>query len=157
MNDQQNRAGFLPVDTPSPLKLKLAIAGKVRPSLFFLLACITVLSGCSTLDHGLQKFGAAGWSASNPSSIPYEYRLQQYQKGNIVPNPSFEEGRLTDDNPSRPFALAGWEIVGQHVAWVGRQEESGAGGIRFAWNMAIILVRCFTAAGRRQIAAPSAR
>jgi len=127
MNDRQNRAGFLSVDTPLPLKSKLAIAGKARPTLFFLLACITVLSGCSTLNHGLQKFGAAGWSASNPSSIPYEYRLQQYQQGNIVPNPSFEEGRLTDDNPSRPFALAGWEIVGQHVAWAGRQEESGAG------------------------------
>jgi hypothetical protein len=85
------------------------------------LACLTVLSGCSAVDRGLNKFVPADWSGSNPSSIPYENRLQQYNQGNLVPNPSFEEGRVIAGHPTGTFMLEGWQKIGRDVEWISQQ------------------------------------
>ncbi|MEJ2164612.1 MAG: beta-N-acetylglucosaminidase domain-containing protein [Desulfobacterales bacterium] len=94
--------------------------------LFFLITCLTVLTGCSTLDHGLKKLETAGWSGSDPASIPYRFRLQQYKQGNLAPNPSFEEGAVITGNPGRTFRLKGWESVGRNVEWVNRGDGADA-------------------------------
>lgn len=79
-------------------------------------------------------FGAAGgspaiadapaWSSSDPLSIPYELRLQQLEKGNLVINPSFEPDANPVDGTNRRSVPPGWEKVGNRVAWVDR----GSGG-----------------------------
>jgi len=97
---------------------------KMRLVLLFFMACIMVLNGCSTIGRGLKKIVPADWSGSDPSSIPYENRLQQYDQGNLVPNPSFEAGGGTTVDRKDTFTLKGWEKVGRNVAWIVR--ESGA-------------------------------
>ncbi|UCD80108.1 MAG: beta-N-acetylglucosaminidase domain-containing protein [Desulfobacterales bacterium] len=92
--------------------------------MFLLLAGTTVLSGCAAIDREITKYGPAEWSGSKPSSIPYENRLRQFKRGNLVPNPSFEEGRVTTDDPANTFTLQGWQKVGQNVEWTDR--DSGA-------------------------------
>jgi hypothetical protein len=94
--------------------------------LFSFMACLAVLNGCSAIDRGLKKFDTADWSGSNPSSIPHEKRLQQYKRGNLVPNPSFEKGRVITNDPGSMFTLKGWEKVGQNVAWINQQADAEA-------------------------------
>ena len=96
----------------------------MRPVLLLFMACIMVLNGCSAIDRGLKKFSTADWSGSNLSSIPYENRLQQYRQGNLVPNPSFEQGWGIADDQKGTFTLKGWQKVGRNVEWINR--ESGA-------------------------------
>jgi len=88
------------------------------------MVCITLLTGCSAIDHGLMKFGPSDRSGSDPTRIPYEKRLQKYEQGNLVANASFEEGSRTAADPNNSFTLKGWEKVGRNVAWV--NQESGA-------------------------------
>jgi hypothetical protein len=95
-------------------------------ALFFLLAGATVLSGCAAIDRGLKKDGTADWSSSNPLSIPYEKRLKQFRQGNLVPNPSFEEGRVITDDPANTFSLKGWQRVGRNVEWTNQNSDGGA-------------------------------
>ena len=101
----------------------------IRMTKFFwpiFLVCLTLLSGCSAVDRRLKKVGPAAWSGSNPSSIPYEKRLQQYNQGNLVPNPSFEEGRVVAGNPMETFMLKGWQQVGRDVGWINQQADADA-------------------------------
>ena len=65
-----------------------------------------------------------GWSASDPLSIPFEARLQQFAKGNLAANPSFEQTGGHAAEPDRDAAPPGWERVGARVEWIG--QEAGA-------------------------------
>jgi hypothetical protein len=62
--------------------------------------------------------GASVWSSSDPLGIPYEIRLQQIQKGNLVSNPSFEQKRSRVGATDHPEMPAQWENVGNRVEWV---------------------------------------
>jgi hypothetical protein len=63
-------------------------------------------------------------SSSDPMGIPYEMRLEQFEKGNLVRNPSFEPSRPLPGESHRHEMPPGWEKVGNRVEWVGR--ENGA-------------------------------
>ncbi len=59
------------------------------------------------------------WSSQNTLSVPYEIRKSQLEKGNLVPNFSFEKG--TDTSPDscvKNFKLEGWAVTGTHAEWV---------------------------------------
>jgi hypothetical protein len=58
------------------------------------------------------------WSSSDPLGIPYEIRWQQFQKGNVAPNPSFEQARPRGRGPGLPEMPAQWEKVGNRVEWI---------------------------------------
>jgi hypothetical protein len=64
------------------------------------------------------------WSAKNPLDIPYRTRHEQLKKGNLAPNPSFEEGRYFTDGREDSFALPGWEQVGPNVKWTDRDQDT---------------------------------
>ncbi len=59
------------------------------------------------------------WSSQNTLSVPYEIRKSQLEKGNLVPNFSFEKGTDTEhDSCVKNFKLEGWTVSGKHVEWV---------------------------------------
>ena len=78
------------------------------------------LAACSTVKPAAvaPKPLSSPWSSSDPLSIPYALRLAQFEKGNLVPNPSFEKGAMVTQDAGDTFSLPGWERVGEHVRWV---------------------------------------
>jgi len=68
--------------------------------------------------------GASAWSSFEPLGIPYEMRLRQLEKGNLVCNPSFEQ---TDSRAgtAEPYDMPdGWEKVGRQVEWIDARSGS---------------------------------
>ncbi|UCG26993.1 MAG: beta-N-acetylglucosaminidase domain-containing protein [Bacteroidales bacterium] len=58
------------------------------------------------------------WSSMDPLTIPFPIRYNQFQKGNIVPNPSFETGKyFYEDGQEDAFYVKGWSKIGDHVEW----------------------------------------
>lgn len=51
---------------------------------------------------------------NNPLNTPYAERLTWFEKGNLVPNPSFEKGQ----GEGTSFQLPSWQLQGTHVEWV---------------------------------------
>ncbi len=86
------------------------------------------------------------WSANDPLTIPYRLRIQLFNKGNLMVNPSFEQGRMFNlDSVNTAFNLPGWQKVGDNVKWVNsdgdslfnRQEvNSGIHAIKISRNIA---------------------
>jgi len=60
--------------------------------LSFLCSCL-ILNACATVDRSGDTFRSEGWSSSDPLTIPYPIRQAQFAMGNLVINPSFENGR----------------------------------------------------------------
>lgn len=80
-------------------------------SLFLLriLLCV-VLAACKT---GADE---SNWTSMDPSSIPLATRQAEYNKGNLVPNASFENVEIgKNDSLIRDFKLTNWEVVGEGV------------------------------------------
>ena len=88
-----------------------------------LLCCWMILNACSTIDHAHQKYRGTPWSSSDPLSIPYEVRMNQFEKDNLVDNPSFEEGHVIKGTSGLSFKLNGWEKIGRNVKWVDQDSE----------------------------------
>jgi hypothetical protein len=93
-----------------------------------LFCSIVMLTACATFEKNLTIEGDAKWSTSDPLSIPHETRRKQFEKGNLVVNPSFEEGQVVPKDPANPFKLVGWEKVGQHIEWI--QQAPGTDAVR---------------------------
>ena len=85
-------------------------------TLFLPLLCLLFFFfGCAGIQTPHKVDETAAWSTSDPSTIPYEIRMRQFKRGNIVPNFSFEQGRILNEGPEKDFVLTGWEKVGQNV------------------------------------------
>ena len=85
----------------------------------YIICAILILNACSSIHKSSKQANRPSqWSASDPLSIPYEKRLVQFKKGNLVPNPSFENGSVAADLEQNAFSLNGWSKVGDNVAWV---------------------------------------
>ena len=91
---------------------------RIKSTLLFLFCSFIMLDACSTLDKMCGYYRAPQWSSSSPMSIPYSARLKQFQKNNLVTNPSFEDGRIQAVDAENAFLLRGWEKVGSNVEWV---------------------------------------
>lgn len=60
-----------------------------------------------------------GWTSRDISTIPFRVRYQKWKRGNLIRNPSFEEGRTFNlDSITQTFNLDGWKKIGDHVQWV---------------------------------------
>ena len=80
-----------------------------------------MLNACSTIGPVQKKPRTAPWSGSEPLSISYDTRLSQFAKGNLVVNPSFEEGQSFQETTANVSRIKGWEMVGRNVNWVDRE------------------------------------
>ena len=88
--------------------------------LSFLFSCL-ILNACTTVERFGGQLNSEGWSSSDPLSIPYDKRQAQFAMGNLVTNPSFENGSQDARESEDHFILEGWQTVGDHVRW-SRQE-----------------------------------
>ena len=89
----------------------------------FLLTASVLLGACSTVKHTQKAGGGEPWSSLEPLSIPYEVRLTQFEKGNLVANPSFEEtvpATGGTDNTQH------WITVGRSIEWVDAASDNYA-------------------------------
>jgi hypothetical protein len=85
-------------------------------------------NSCVEEDNNLPS--TAGWSSMDPVSIPLRQRMIQANRGNLVKNPSFEQGRIINvDSNTVSNNIAGWTWMGNHVDWVG-EVHSGAYAVK---------------------------
>ncbi len=93
---------------------------RIAPVILFL--AILSAGGCKTKTPIVNI--PAHWSSMNPSGIPLNLREKEQQKGNLLVNPSFEQGRYYRvDTISSSFNLSGWKKVGENVYWTNIQNE----------------------------------
>jgi hypothetical protein len=79
-------------------------------------------SRCVEDDNNLPS--TAGWSSLDPTSIPLRQRMIQANRGNLVKNPSFEQGRIINiDSNTVSNNITGWKWVGSNVDWVARRDD----------------------------------
>jgi hypothetical protein len=90
----------------------------MKSTLLSFLCCCLILNACTAVERSGDKFSSKGWSSSDPLSIPYDSRRAHFERGNLVANPSFEEGRVMPNDGGNSFKLKGWERVGRNVKWV---------------------------------------
>jgi hypothetical protein len=62
----------------------------------------------------LPCIGHAQITPPDPLSINSETRWAQYNRGNLVPNASFEKGRVD----GKKVSITGWEIAGDDIEWI---------------------------------------
>jgi len=95
----------------------------MRTFWFPLLCSFMILNACSTTDHAQKKYRTTSRSSSETLSIPYDVRLSQFEKDNLVVNPSFESGFTLKDTNGISDKIKGWEKVGRNVNWVDQESE----------------------------------
>ena len=100
----------------------------MKPVFLSIFCFILILNACSTIEKTQKTYRPSPWSTSDPLSIPYDTRLEQFEKGNLVINPSFENGSVIAGDPVNTFSLKGWEKVGQNVEWV--TQDSGLNAVK---------------------------
>ncbi len=93
--------------------------------LFIILWVVSVFftGGCmKSKDQEEQRYT---WSTEAPLTIPYRTRLQRFERGNVIRNPSFETGRtFTLSSSASSFVIDGWQQIGQQVQWVDTRKDS---------------------------------
>ena len=79
------------------------------------LICIMLLvPQCMEEDSSLNS--GTGWTSGDPGSIPLRHRQLQEEKGNLVKNPSFEQGRLINlDSNTVSYNITGWKTLGENL------------------------------------------
>ncbi len=81
------------------------------------------MTRCFMEDKSVPSF--ADWSGNDTRSIPYRVRSAQYEKINLVYNPSFEVGRIYNiDSANTSFQIKGWKKLGDHVMWIDAFSDS---------------------------------
>ena len=88
---------------------------------YIYLIFILLFLACNTTENEEEITVAESdtlWSAFEPINIPYKIRLQEFEKQNLIPNFSFEDGKkLQNDSAITNFELNNWEIIGKNIEW----------------------------------------
>jgi hypothetical protein len=100
-----------------------------------------MLIACSTTDLPKRKYPKTLWSGSDPLSIPYAVRMNQFEKNNLVDNPSFEQGHVIKGISGNSFKINGWEKIGRNVKWVDQDSEFYSEEDVMAGRYAVRIVR----------------
>jgi hypothetical protein len=95
--------------------LALALAG-----------ALVLLVSCAVLTATRQTADDVSWSSFEPLAIPYDVRLTQFEKGNLVANASFEDGGPSTDKADSAFEPLHWTPIGRGVEWVVLESERQA-------------------------------
>lgn len=111
--------------------------------LHMVVACCTLLlfAGCGKGKKSEDQ--RLAWTSEAPLTIPYKARIQRFEKGNLLRNPSFETGRtFTIDSVTTSFVVDGWQQIGHNIKWTGRYIDSlTLSGEVFEGQRAIKIVR----------------
>jgi len=87
----------------------------------FPVLCSVLYSGCKKEDQTRLQ---AGWTSKDPIAIPFNVRNSERELGNLVPNPSFETGKLYYEESNRnSYDLNGWKNVGTNISWINATSE----------------------------------
>ena len=87
----------------------------------FLFILTVIFTGCKKEDQSRLQ---ANWSANDPIIIPYIIRKNETNFGNLVPNPSFESGKVYYEKSNiKSFDINGWKKVGQNIEWVNANNQ----------------------------------
>jgi hypothetical protein len=93
-----------------------------------LIVILSSLSGCLEDDSALPA--ATGWSSLDPAAIPLRQRTVQAHRGNLVRNPSFEQGRIVNIASNTVSKnITGWTWIGTRADWVS-EARTGAYAIK---------------------------
>lgn len=99
------------------MKLRFLHFSVSKLTLLLILGLIGLVLGCQRsedIDEVAKK-----WSAFETQSIPLRVRSNQFDKENLVVNPSFEEGKyFLKDSDDRSANIKGWAKIGRSVEWV---------------------------------------
>jgi hypothetical protein len=108
----------------SNISMLSAKSGVMYASFLVKVIClILIVQCCKPSDENIQE--VERWTSSDPLSFSYRLRSQKYLKGNLIENPSFEEGKIKiEDSIILQEKINGWEIVGKDVKWVCLSESS---------------------------------
>jgi hypothetical protein len=91
----------------------------------FCFSCFIVVFAVQCKKEKKKPQLQSSWKADNPQTIPFRLRDQLYKTGNLVENPSFEEGKIFFlDSINTAFNLPGWQKVGSNVFWVKQDTAS---------------------------------
>ena len=90
--------------------------------IFFIVVSALILHSCS--DDWRRSRNSGTWTSSDPESIPYNIRMKEFKSGNLVPNPSFEEGHPKTSDSTVVQNIKKWEIIGAHVYLLENSEDT---------------------------------
>ncbi len=78
---------------------------------------------CKRRDAGNNESGNI-WSASQTLSVPLRIRKNQFERGNLVINSSFEEGKyFLEESIDKVPQIKGWNRTGPAVRWVDMKDS----------------------------------
>jgi hypothetical protein len=100
---------------------------------------ILILIGCKTREDKVLSVQSK-WSSVNPLSINLKTRFKYWQKGNLIQNSSFEDGRVFYDSIDNSFQIKDWEIIGDNVYW---QDSTNDSSLVFSGNKSVCITRKF--------------
>jgi len=97
--------------------MNITVSVKRHPYIVLIIATLCIVTGCIEREKPIRN--QALWSSMDPQTIPYPIRLNQYQKENLLFNPSFESGKFFfEEGEDNAFFVKGWSKIGNHVEWV---------------------------------------
>lgn len=98
---------------------------KIRRSFIFTTEIIFILSVLvSCTDEWRRTRKSEAWKSSDPLSIPYNIRMKEFKSGNLVPNPSFEDGTPRSSDTSTVQTIKKWEIIGKNVRYAEDKKDT---------------------------------
>ncbi len=98
--------------------------------IYFTLA-ITILFLSQCVEEDSTTPSGLGWTGADPTSIPLRQRMLQAERGNLVKNPSFEQGRIINvDSNTVSHNIIGWKEMGENVNWIRTEIRSGSYSIK---------------------------
>lgn len=108
-----------------------------------ILCLINVLIlGALNVCHGQPAQNKGSWSSMDPLSVPLKIREAWYKKGNLVPNPSFEQVKYhNNDNGGHRVTLKGWKIIGDSVQVTNTRKPNYDDSDAYKGNHAVKIVR----------------
>ena len=93
-------------------------------SLLCLIIILLLSPGCRKKPSATHN--QALWTSEDPFTIPLRQRLNKFEKGNLVYNPSFESGKyFFEKTDNRGYIIDGWKETGRQVHWVSETDSTG--------------------------------
>ncbi len=89
---------------------------RIREMLYLSLSCLVMFFIITAATAQQKVFQLQ----DNPLDLPLQTRLAELEKGNLLPNPSFEKG----SGNGTDLKISNWQIVGNSVEWVDKSSFS---------------------------------
>lgn len=91
---------------------------------FTILLLITGLAINSCKNDDQTRIQAT-WTSTDPIAIPQNIRFNQKKLGNLIPNYSFETGKIFyEQSDIKSFDINGWKKIGENIEWVNTTLEN---------------------------------